>query len=212
MINTCQFIGEVFLKKATNSEGGHGVYVIDDITHLKNVITEIEGDIIIQEPLKQHEELDKLNSSSVNTIRIITLLTSEGTKVYSSILRIGITGARVDNASSGGITCGIRQDGRLKEVAYSASGVCYKEHPTSGVKLDSIVVPNYQNAVELVKKLHLRLPHFKLVSWDIAVRDDGELVLIEMNIHYGELEFHQLNNGPLFGNDTETILSEVFTK
>ena len=30
--------------------------------------------------------------------------------------------------------------------------------------------------------------------------------------HYGELDFHQINNGPIFGEDTEKILKEVFNK
>ena len=33
--------------------------------------------------------------------------------------------------------------------------------------------------------------------------------LIEANLCNGELDFHQLNNGPLFGEDTERILKEV---
>ena len=210
-LDLCKGVGkEVFLKKATESEGGHGVYVIDSEAYLRRTVEEIKGDIIIQEPLKQHEILSKLAPSSVNTIRIISLLTDEGVKIYSSVLRMGVNGARVDNASSGGITCGINENGRLKSNAYSSTGRRYKQHPSAGVTFDSIVIPNYKEAVELVKRIHLRIPHFKLTSWDIAIRDDGEPVLIEMNVHYGELDFHQLNNGPLFGEDTQKILSEVF--
>lgn len=29
-------------------------------------------------------------------------------------------------------------------------------------------------------------------------------------MRFGEIDFHQLNNGPLFGDDTEEILKEVF--
>ncbi|MCH5278289.1 MAG: hypothetical protein J1E60_00690 [Christensenellaceae bacterium] len=174
------------------------------------MISDIKGDIIIQKPLKQHSELNKLNSTSVNTIRILSLLSRSGVKIYYSIIRMGINGAKVDNASSGGITCGIQEDGRLKEVGYSSNGRKYEKHPSLGIKFDSIVIPNYKCAVELVKKLHPRLPHFKLISWDIAIREDAVPVLIETNIHYGELDFHQLNKGPLFGEDTQKILEMVF--
>lgn len=40
----------------------------------------------------------------------------------------------------------------------------------------------------------------------------NEPVLIEANLRYGELDFHQLNNGPVFGKDTKKILDEVFGK
>ena len=64
--------------------------------------------------------------------------------------------------------------------------------------------------IAFVDKAALRIPHFRLVSWDIALREDGEPVLIEANFYDGEIDFHQLNNGPLFGEDTEAILREVF--
>ena len=38
----------------------------------------------------------------------------------------------------------------------------------------------------------------------------GSPILIEVNMHSGQLDFHQLNNGPVFGEDTEVILKEVF--
>ena len=60
--------------------------------------------------------------------------------------------------------------------------------------------------------LHAQMPRFRLVSWDFAIDPDGEPVLIEANLHYGELDFHQINNGPIFGEDTEKILKEVFNK
>lgn len=54
------------------------------------------------------------------------------------------------------------------------------------------------------------MPHFRLVSWDIAVDNENNPVLVECNLKFGQLDFHQLNNGPLFGDDTEIILDEVF--
>lgn len=159
----------------------------------------------------QCDELNLLNASSVNTIRILSLLKKDEVKIYSSIIRMGVNGARVDNASSGGITCGIENDGSLKSVAYSSKGVRYDVHPTSKIHFENIRIPSFEKAQQLVKKIHPRLGHFKMVSWDIAIDNALEPVLIEANLCYGELDFHQLNNGPLFGEDTEDILNEVFS-
>lgn len=54
------------------------------------------------------------------------------------------------------------------------------------------------------------MPLFRLISWDIAIDENDSPVLIEANLFVGELEFHQLNNGPIFGEETEDILKEVF--
>lgn len=66
--------------------------------------------------------------------------------------------------------------------------------------------------LELVKSLHPQIPHFRLVSWDVAINEDGKPILIEVNLKYGELDFHQLNNGSLFGEDAAGILDEVFCR
>lgn len=202
---------EIVVKKAMGSEGGRGVFFIKG-TDLATIESKIKDDIVIQAPLVQHPQISAINASSVNTMRIISLLTPEGTKVYSSILRIGINGARVDNASSGGITCGIDADGKLKKYAYKTNGERFEKHMDSGVVFEGYEIPSYHKCVEAVSLVHPQIPHFKLVSWDFAVAEDGEPVLVEANLHYGELDFHQLNNGPIFGEDTQKILKEVFGK
>lgn len=59
-------------------------------------------------------------------------------------------------------------------------------------------------------ELQWYLPQFRLLSWDITIDEDGNPVIIEVNMHSGQLDFHQLNNGPIFGDDTEEVLKEVF--
>ena len=202
---------EIVVKKAMGSEGGKGVYFIPG-TQLADIEPKIKDDIIIQRPLVQHAQMSAINATSVNTIRIISLLSQEGVKVYSAILRIGINGARVDNASSGGITCGITEDGKLKHFAYKANGDRFDKHMDSGVVFDGYQLPSYDKCLAAVPGLHIQIPRFKLVSWDFAVAENGDPVLVEANLHYGQLDFHQLNNGPLFGEDTEKILKELFPK
>ena len=211
----------MFIKAATNSYGGKGVYYVSDasgdvISQFWEAVAKIKVDIVVQEPLKQHAALARVNESSVNTIRVLSLLRLDGSvKIYSIILRMGIAGAKVDNASSGGITCGADSLGRCTEVGYYSyvnEGKKLPNHPTSGVPFKDIVIPCMDKVIDFVRKAALRIPHFRLVSWDIALREDGEPVLIEANFFDGEIDFHQLNNGPLFGEDTEAILREVFGK
>ena len=47
--------------------------------------------------------LSEIKPSSVNTIRVLSMIRPSGkVKIYSRILRMGTNGAKVDNASSGG--------------------------------------------------------------------------------------------------------------
>lgn len=209
---------EVFVKVARESYGGKGVKYLckneaNYITEFWDFINNTEEDIVVQKVIVQHPELSTINPSSVNTLRFFSILYEKEVKIYSIILRMGIHGAKVDNASSGGITCGVELDGKLKHFgyySYSQSGKRMTVHPTSGIPFDSVVVPSLDKAIEMVKRLHPYLPHFRMVSWDIAIDQDGDPVLIEANLNRGEIDFHQLNNGPLFGEDTEMVLNEVF--
>jgi len=208
--------GKAFLKKAVGSKGGHGVRLFDSATcdkdFLRKILCELGDNIIVQKPVIQSPIIAQLNNSSVNTLRLLSLLDKDGSvKIYSVVLRIGMEGSIVDNASSGGLTCGVTPSGRLKSYAYTAG--CEKIescHPINGIKFDTIVIPNYQSVLDKVRKAHPQLANFRLLSWDIAIGEDNQPVLLEVNMSCGELYFHQLNNGPLFGSDTQKILDEVW--
>lgn len=200
---------ELVVKMAMGSEGGRGVFFVPG-TELAQAESRIRDDIVIQRPVVQHRRLSAINPTSVNTIRMISLLSGTGVKVYSTILRIGVGKSRVDNASSGGITCGVSETGCLRKYAYKANGERFEMHPDTGLIFDGYEIPGYQKCLEAVARLHVQIPHFRLVSWDFSVNEAEDPILIEANLKYGQLDFHQLNNGPLFGEDTPKILSEVF--
>jgi len=93
---------------------------------------------------------------------------------------------------------GFTSDG--EEVTFLPNGYTFKEKK----------LPGYKKAVELVKKAHLKLGHFRLVSWDIAIGADETPVFIEYNLFFQGISLHQMNNGPLFGDKTEKVLEFVF--
>lgn len=209
---------EVFVKRAVDSGGGHGVecVAIDAEGNYKVEICKIakrwQTDIIFQKTLVQHADIAALNGSSVNTMRILTLLRNGQPKVYSSLLRIGGGNGRVDNYCSGGVSVGIDDSGKLKKFGYYANGDSIMEHPVSGITFEGYQLPSFEAAKDLVIRAHYYVPDFKMVSWDVAICEDGSPVLIETNLSDGQLDLHQLSNGPLFGDDTVAILNEVFGK
>ena len=121
-----------------------------------------------------------------------------------------MNGARVDNASSGGIVCGIRSNGQLKEVAYDTAANVYFKHP-QGTVFESVTIPNFDECIQIAISLARRCCSLsRLISWDFAIGEDGHPILIEFNIAFGELDFHQLCNGPIFGDMTREVLDDVF--
>lgn len=205
--------GEVILKESRFSGSGLGVIfwnsATDDESIIKDMMRHSNG-LVCQALIKQHSELSRLNPTSVNTVRIMTMDFHGDVHVLSSVLRMGINGARVDNASSGGVVCGIRPDGHLKEVAYDTAANVYLKHP-QGTVFKSVKIPNFDECVQLATSLARRCCSLsRLISWDFAIGEDGSPILIEFNVSCGELDFHQLCNGPVFGDMTEDVLKDVF--
>lgn len=205
---------ELFVKVATESYGGKGVkYVSAENNIVEEFLDFVKGtdcDIIAQRAIKQHKDIAAVNESSVNTVRMISLLTKEGPKIYSSIFRVGMKGKKVDNYTSGGLTVGIKQDGTLNKYAFNDRGERFDKHPSNDFVFEGYEIPGYQKARELVMKAHPMIPHFKLVSFDVAIDENGEPIFIEANLCKGSIEIHEFNNGPLFGDDTKKILDEVY--
>jgi len=205
-----------FIYKPTLETGsGRGIEFvdqkIDSDDKLKQLINST-GNYTIQKIIQQHEDLKKIHKESVNTIRITSLIIDSEVYILSSVLRMGVDKSNVDNATAGGITCGIMPDGTLRDYAtsYYAGKKIYK-HP-QGFVFKGFKVPSYLRSVAMVKEMHSIIGHFKLASWDIAVREDGEPILIEVNLRKGSINFHQFNNGPLFGDLTDKVLDEVFAR
>ena len=196
------------------SFGGHGIKFFDFTSptaedELKEYLKHDE-DIIIQEVIQQHPFFSNIHPESINTIRMMTLFLDGEVIVVSSILRMGTGKARVDNGSSGGISCAINPDGTLKENGRYTTGIKSNQHP-NGTVFKGLKVVGYERCCETAKKLALRLfTSTRIISWDFAVGLDGEPILIELNLTYGGLSTHQLNKGPIFGDLTPLILSRVY--
>lgn len=208
----------IILKPATGSQGGRGIYFLTEkensnfINDFSNYISQNKN-VLVSEVFHQNEVLNAIHPTSVNTIRIMTLLLDNEINILSSILRLGRDGKKVDNASSAGVFCGIDlNNGTLKKWTFDTHGNQYEGHP-NGVKTENILIPNFNKCLDLVKAMVPRVMHIsKLCSWDIALDVNANPNLIEVNLSCGQLDFHQICNGPIFGDLTPIILDKVFKK
>ncbi len=204
---------EVVVKRAVNSEGGYGVEFMAGSkleARFSDIMGNIPCDVVIQKPIRQHKDLAALHPESVNTMRIVSLKTGDKVKVYKVCLKIGVGKERIDNGCHGGIYCGVRSDGTLRDYGVLDNGKVLHRHPDLGYAFGDKKVPHLGRAVKLVKEAHSFMGHFRLVAWDVSIDEHGEAVLVEANLTLGGINDVQLCSGPLFGKDTKKILDEVF--
>lgn len=214
LLDRCSLAKHVIMKPSIGSMAGHGIVFWNQeegIDVLRKFLQERDN-YIIQELIHQHEEINKIYSQSVNSIRIVTCNFKGKTEELSAVIRIGQGGNKLDNASQGGLFCGINEDGTLKKYGYSKYGETCTVHP-QGAVFAECRIPNFDKCKELVIDLSNRFLRIsKLISWDLAVDENGEPMLIEVNLCYGGTDIHQIANGPLFGDKTEEVLDCVFRK
>ncbi|AVR00343.1 hypothetical protein OBCHQ24_15475 [Oceanobacillus iheyensis] len=166
-------------------------------------------DFLIQEIIEQHEVLADIYKHSLNTIRIVTLRDKDKIICGSAVIRFGNEKRIVDNK---GIACGIDVDGKINYYAtYLDMSKCNK-HPYTNANFSGVQIPNYSGLKDLVRSLHSKLLYFDLVSWDIAIDKNGNFKMVEFNLKGQEINFHQINNGPLLGQNTKTLLEKVYRK
>lgn len=213
-IRICSNIEDVLIKPTLECHGNgvskfsvkNGITSIDG-KKIEQLFTDYKKDYVVQRIIHQHEKMNALNNTSVNTIRILTYHSADEVLVLYSVIRIGKQGAEIDNETAGGISTRINSDGTLCKFAFGAPGNDNVEKTDTGVVLEGYKIPSYDKAVDLAKRMHLHLPHFDLIGWDIAIDLEGNPIIIEYNTWP---ELSQSANGPAFGDYTERVLKEIW--
>ena len=177
----------VFVKKPYNKAFGNGVELIDSkkyktIKSLYNELSNLEDAVVLEEKIIQSKEMSVLNSSSVNTVRMIPFIKSNGEVIiHLPFLRIGMNNAFVDNGGSGGLIVRINpKTGKTITNGFNELREEFIKHPDTDVVLKGFQIPKWDEAVSLAKELVVISPTLRYIGWDMALTDNG-WVIVEGN-------------------------------
>lgn len=162
---------------------GQGVKVLDAEKEEDIIDSYIMKNLpcVIEQLIQQGEELGKFHPSSVNSIRMVTCLTKEGTEILFAIFRMGSQGSVIDNVGAGGIVAAVDiQTGVISSLGYQKNGKKCIRHPDSGVIIPGSVIPCWDDLLYLAKSLSKIVPEQKIIGWDFAF-DGEEWCVIEAN-------------------------------
>lgn len=175
-----------FIAKPTKGSHGKGVKIINttEVHNKKELFEElVRDDAIIEELIIQNDELSKFNPTSVNSIRVVTLLCPDNkVRIMTANLRMGNGKKSADNFHHDGIaalldvktgtviTNGV--DRNLKEYIY---------HPYTGKQIVGFKIPYWEAVVKTVSEAAKIVPTVGYVGWDIAIGKKGNIYIIEGN-------------------------------
>lgn len=187
---------EVLFCKLRDKECGHGcerlnVKDFENFDALYSYFQE-KGFCTIEDNIVQHPALSNLYSNACNTMRIITLLDTDGVPHYLyNVQKMGLNGSIIDNNCL--FTPVDLETGRMKYPAHSGDtvkGIIYTEHPNTHVHLQGYEIPYAKEAVEMCLKAATIVPQIRYVGWDVAITPNGPAI-IEGNT-YNAHDFWQL--------------------
>lgn len=193
-----------FMAKPIDGGCGKGIEKIKvqdykSLDELYNYLIKEPNNFELEEVIVQHPEVAKIYPNAINTVRIVTIVTTKDGKsvltipeeerknvelephVICAYFRIGNGGRFVDNFNSGGMTAPVNEEtGVVEQLAIDKQKNIYEKHPYTGEKIKGFKFPYWSEAIELCRKACKEVPEMGYVGWDVAFTPNGPL-FVEAN-------------------------------
>lgn len=139
------------------------------------------GAFIVEEAVVQSNIMAQFHPSSLNTVRVPTIIANGKARVFAPFFRMGSGGSVVDNAFGGGIFAAVDETtGIVISPAVNKNGQSFIKHPDTGATIIGFQLPEWDKAVALVQELATVVKGNRYTAWDLAYTDNG-WVMIEGN-------------------------------
>lgn len=131
---------------------------------------------MVETYIQQHETINQLSPSAVNTIRIFTKLDQDNNyHILGCRMRISVD-CEVDNLAAGNLAAPIDEatgiisgPGVYSDITKSSE----THHPVTGTKLPGFQIPHWDEIMEMVKEASLLHPQNKSIGWDVVLTPNG---------------------------------------
>jgi hypothetical protein len=172
---------ESVVLKPLDGNGGHGLRVVPG-AEVEGTASSSSADLLVQERLRQHPVLARVNPDSLNTLRILALRLQDGPVIAAVVHRWGVAGSgAVDNVSSGGLSSSVDLETGLLGPAVGRPRdrrrVEHDTHPDTGEQIAGVGVPLWPEVLDLTRRLMTAFSEVDHVGWDLAVTDRGAAVI-----------------------------------
>ncbi len=193
-----------FMAKPIDGGCGKGIEKINTTSYksldeLYEYLSNPENNFELEEVIVQHPDVAKIYPNAINTVRIVTIVTTKDGEslldipqekrkevelephIICAYFRIGNSGKYVDNFNSGGMTAPVNENtGVVEKVAIDKKKNVYEVHPQTGEEIKGFQFPFWSEAIDLCKKATKVVPEMGYVGWDVAFTPNGPL-FVEAN-------------------------------
>lgn len=162
--------------KPRDGDSGKGIAIVHGsnklaISEIDNLIQGNESGIA-EELLHNHPKLNELNTSSLNTMRIITVRNGDNMDILFAGIRFGKKGSEIDNISLGGRIAPIDTvSGQIS--GYSRTKKTATADNEENEDYIGFQIPMWDELNAYLYKLTSVVPKMRYMAWDIAITEKG---------------------------------------
>jgi len=168
-----------------NSKGqcGIGIVILNTSELTPYVLIqrlENTGNDIVEAFIQQHEDLEQLSPSGLNTLRLITQLNHENkVELLGARIRVTVNNS-IDNMAAGNLAAEVDlKSGKI--CGHAVYSDITKEdqdtHPYTKTVFKGYQIPFFYEAITMVKEAALCFPQNRSIGWDVAITSTGPQLL-----------------------------------
>lgn len=173
----------IFIAKPIDGSCGRGVERVDqskfsDTEAVLKYLKELGDNYIIEELIRQHPAVSSVYPEAINTVRVVSIYKDGVSHIICAYFRIGNDGKHVDNFNSGGMVAPVDEaTGVVRAPAIDKTKKLYAVHPYTGKAIEGFQFPDWEEALELVRKAAARIEGMAYIGWDVAFTDKGPVIV-----------------------------------
>lgn len=193
--------------RASETGSGTNIRLLEsslDNDELESLLRHYPSDFIVQDKIAQAPFLAALNPTSINTIRVVSLLYEGNFHILACTLLVGEDGL---TSNGGHFRIGIDMDsGLLRDFIIRGKGEPIATLPNAtDLSYKTTPIPSFDKLLAMTKDMHSILPHFGLIGWDFTIDSNGSPLFIEINPDVPSCEIPEQTNYPLFTDHLHII-------
>ncbi len=177
---------DTFFIKDPKGMFGKGVskVLVSEIKDVKNYYEDlVKKQVLCEETLTQCKEMAEFNDTSINTLRVVSMVKKNGeVEIMGGLLRVGRQGRIADNFHHQGIAAFIDpKSGVVVTTGIDKDNIRHVYHPDSNKQIVGFNIPIWDEVIRTVEEAALVYADMRYIGWDVVIDKNYNVVLVEGN-------------------------------
>lgn len=179
------------------------------------ICRDFEKGYLFQSAIVQHPGLRKIAGNAIATLRVVTVIEQHDPSLLYALWKIPSPKAMSDNFWQDGNMLA-RLDVTSGQTTACVCGTGFEHsqmdtHPSNDAPLIGVQLPYWSEVQDLVVRAHALYPEFGVIGWDIALTDQGPLI-VEANDNPDHTLYQHVSGMGILGKELGPKIQRVMAR